>query len=310
MVGKSIVGMATQTPFTVAADCDLGAAAAPWLRAEGADVAIVRGEVPEALPNADAGGLAWQCAGDRVLIVLPCGIRFLVEGGETIRYATEDGVGTADLRLFLLGTAWPALAMQRGLLPLHASAIAEGADVHAFVGRSALGKSTLAAALAVRGHPFFADDVLLLDPSRLDAGAFCSRYEDLKLWPKALALVGVAAAGPVREVADYDKRYAVAPNLSSRVHGCLRTLHVLEASYAPGNPVRHLPLRGQRAIDALHGAIHRRPYAVAIIGRVRLFEWLTRLARHVDVFAFRRPMLAARFDEGVIALSRVLAGAP
>lgn len=289
------------------ADCDLGPAAAPWLRAQGADVAIARAEVPDALPDADAGGLAWQCAGDRVLIVLPCGIRFLVEGGETIRYAVEDGVGAADLRLFLLGTAWPALAMQRGLLPLHASAVAEGADVHAFVGPSAAGKSTLAAALAVRGHAFFADDVVLLDPNRLDTGAFCSRYEDLKLWPTASALVGVPEAGPVREVADYDKRYAVAPNLSSRVDGRLRTLRVLLESYDPGRSLRDLPLHGKRAIDVLHGAIHRRPYAVAIIGRVRLFEWLARLARHVDVFAFHRAMVPERFDEGVAALSRMLA---
>ena len=295
------------TPFTVTADCDLGAAAAPWLRAQGADVVIARGDVPDALPDADDGGLAWQCAGDRVLIALPCGIRFLVEGGEAIRYAVEEGVGTADLRLFLLGTAWPVLAMQRGLLPLHASAVADGANVHAFVGASASGKSTLAAALSVRGHPFFADDVLLLDPNRLDAGAFCWRYEDLKLWPNALALVGLPASGPVREVADFDKRYAVAPTLSSRVEGRLRTLRVLAESHQPGNPLRDAPLRGNVAIRAVYHAIHRRPYAVAITGRARLFEWLTRLVREVDVFAFHRAVTPARFDEGVAALSGALA---
>ena len=295
------------TPFTVATDCDLGVAAAPWLSAQGADVAIVRGEVPDALPDADDGGLAWQCAGDRVLITLPCGIRFLVERGEAIRYAVEEGVGAADLRLFLLSTAWPVLAMQRGLLPLHASAIADGANVHAFVGASASGKSTLAAALSVRGQPFFADDVLLLDPNRLDSGAFCYRYDDLKLWPKALALVGLPASGPVREVADFDKRYAVAPKLSSRVEGRLRTLRVLAESHQPGNPLRDAPLRGNEAIRAAYRAIHRRPYAVAIIGRARLFEWLTRLVRAVDVFAFHRAVTPARFDEGVAALSRALA---
>ena len=296
------------TPFTVTADCDLDAATSPWLVEQGADVAIARGEVPDALSDGvDAGGLAWQCAGDRVLIVVPCGIRFLVEGGETIRYEVEDGVGAADLRLFLLGTAWPVLAMQRGLLPLHASAIADGADVHAFSGASATGKSTLAAALAVRGHSFFADDVVLIDPNRLDGEAFCWRYEDLKLWPKALALVGVSGAGLVREVADFDKRYAVAPNFSPRVDGRLRTLRVLEKSYALGTPLRNTPLRGNKALRAVYDAIHRRPYAVAIFGRARLFEWSAHLLRLVDVSIFQRSVTPARFDEEVAALSRKLA---
>ena len=292
-------------PFTVKADCDLGAGAAPWLTERAADVIIERAPVPDTLPDADAGGLTWQCAGERLLITLPGGIRFLVVGGETIRYAVEDGVGAADLRLFLLGTAWPALAMQRDLLPLHASAIAEGANVHAFVGHSASGKSTLAAALAKRGHPFFADDVVLLDPN--DNEALCYRYEDLKLWPKAMALVGVADSGPVREVADFDKRYAVAPCRSTRVHGRLRTLRVLGRSYQPGSPLRHTPLQGKHALQAAYAAVHRRPYAVAIIGRTRIFAWLARLLRTIDVFAFDRAMTPARFDEDVAALSDRLA---
>ena len=299
----------TATPFTVTADCDLGAGAAPWVRESGADVAIARAQVPDALPNGAAGGLAWQHAENRVLIVVPCGIRFLVEGGETIRYSVADGVGAADLRLFLLGTAWPVLAMQRDLLPLHASAVAHGANVHAFAGVSAAGKSTLAAALAGRGFPFFADDVVLFDPmhvGRAGDETACYRYEDLKLWPRGLDLARVRAEGPVREVDDYDKRYATPPQRSQRVGGALRTLRTLEASYAPGRPLRDEPLHGRRAFQAVYNVVHRRPYALVIVGRARLFDWLTRLASHVEVFTFHRATAPARFDEGVAALSRTL----
>lgn len=294
------------TPFTVTADCDLGAGAAPWVRENGADVAIARAQVPDALPNLKAGGLAWQHAGNRVLILVPCGIRFLVEGGESIRYAVADDVGAADLRLFLLGTAWPALAMQRGLLPLHASAVADGANVHAFAGVSAAGKSALAAALAGRGFPFFADDVVLVDPMHVGHATACYRYEDLKLWPKGLDLARVPAEGPVREADDYDKRYATPAERSQRVAGDLRTLRTLEASYAPGRPLRDERLHGRRALHAVYNAVHRRPYALAIVGRARLFDWLARLLRHVEVFAFHRATVPERFDEGVVALSRTL----
>ena len=295
------------TPFTVAADCDLGRRAASWVRANGADVTIAEAPVPEALPNPESTGLAWQRSGDRVLIMPPCGIRFLVEGGETIRYQLADGVGSADLRLFLLGTAWPVLAMQRGLLPLHASAVACGANVHAFTGGSASGKSTLAAALAGRSSPFFADDVVLLDPMRFNEEAVCYGYEDLKLWPQGLALAAVPDDGPVREVADFEKRYAVPPEHTPRVDGALRTLRLLEVSYTPGNPLRDEPVHGRPALQIVYNAVHRRPYAVAIVGRDRLFEWLMRLLRHVDVFVFHRAFVPERFGEGVAMLSHTLA---
>lgn len=298
------------TPFTVAADCDLGRRAAPWVRANGADVTIAQAPVPDALPNPDSAGLAWQYAGDRVLIMPPCGVRFLVEGGETIRYQLADGVDSATLRLFLLGTAWPVLAMQRGLLPLHASAVACGANVHAFTGGSAIGKSTLAAALAGRGPPFFADDVVLLDPMRFNEEAVCYGYEDLKLWPNGLALAAVPDDGPVREVADFDKRYAVPPERAPRVDGRLRTLRLLEVSYTPGNPLRDEPVQGRAAFRTVYNAVHRRPYAVAIVGRDRIFEWLTRLLRHVDVFVFRRAFVPERFGESVDMLSQTLADHP
>ena len=49
-------------PFTVDADLDLGRAAAPYLRESGADVTIRRGVVPDALPDAQSRGVAYQCA--------------------------------------------------------------------------------------------------------------------------------------------------------------------------------------------------------------------------------------------------------
>src|SRR6185436_17962029 len=57
-----------------------------------------------------------------------------------------------------------AVLQQRGLLPLHASALLLGAGAIALLGPSRAGKSTLAAALARRGHPVLADDVVPVSP--------------------------------------------------------------------------------------------------------------------------------------------------
>lgn len=122
-------------PFTIAADLNLDEALEPWSRGHGADVTVARGAVPESLPHPEAEGIAWQYADGRLLLRTPCGVRFLVEGACTVRYALDGGASLRDCRLFLLRAALPALAVQRGLLPLCASAVVHGEGVCAFVGK-------------------------------------------------------------------------------------------------------------------------------------------------------------------------------
>jgi len=58
------------------------------------------------------------------------------------------------------------IAYQRGLLPLHASAIDTGKTCFAFCGESGTGKSTLAAILAQAGYPLLCDDLMIVHPDR------------------------------------------------------------------------------------------------------------------------------------------------
>ena len=60
----------------------------------------------------------------------------------------------------LLGQVIPLVAALRGLEVLHASAVVRGGLAFAFAGDSGVGKSTLAARLALRGNDLLADDVL------------------------------------------------------------------------------------------------------------------------------------------------------
>lgn len=297
-----------EVPFTVDTDIDLGQAAAPWMQTRG-DVRIRRGTVPRALAKVEMEGLTWQCAGGRLLITFPWGVRFLVEGGESIYYAADDGVDLPSLRLSLLSNAWIALALQRGLLPLHANAVASDTTVHACTAPSGEGKSTLAAALAARGHPFFADDVLLLDPAAFSEEARCYGYKDLKLWRDGAKLTGARLGQRVREVAGYDK-YFVEPLLRSPyLAGRLETLYELRRRVArrgskPAATIERVS--GGRAAKTLYRAIHRRRMALAVVGWERLSGWLMELIPHVSVFRFHRIVDEDRFDEGVTILSEAL----
>ncbi len=89
--------------------------------------------------------------------------RYLVSDGREIVVSPEAGALPLDVRAYLLGTLFVVLCQQRGLLPLHASAVGSGKGVVAFLARSGQGKSSLAAHLAQRGFRVVADDVCLID---------------------------------------------------------------------------------------------------------------------------------------------------
>ena len=256
-----------EVPFTVSADFDLAPRPGLALRARGADVSIRRAPVPDSLPCADARGPGWEHAGGRLLIRHPGGVRFLIEGGDTVRYEAEHGMTSEDMGLCLLGSPWAALALQRGLLPLHASAVSRAGAVHAFNGVSGAGKSTLAAALGGHGLAFFVDDLLLLEPASdgaKEAGAGCYGSAGLKLFPDALALTDATPGELVCE--GMLKRWARPAHRSPRLTGRLRTLHVL--SYRDGaGPCAIEPLAGRRAVIALYDALYRKRQTLAIAGR-------------------------------------------
>ena len=301
-----------EVPFTVACDFD-PARPEVALRSHGADVAVRRGVVPDSLPRAEARGPVWEHGDGRTLIRHPGGVRFLIEGGDTVRY-DAPGVPAGDVGAFLVGSAWAALALQRGLLPLHASAVgAPAGAVHAFAGTSGAGKSTLAAALGRHGLAFFADDLLLVDPTSFRAreAARCYGSPALRLWPRGAALTGAPLGEPVRE--GVLKRWADPAHPSSRAMGSLRTLHVLsdwDGRPWGDRPCAIEPLAGRRAVLALFESLYRKRQALAIVGRQRLFEWLlTASTRHVQVSMFHRPRSEQRFGQGVSALARALSTA-
>ena len=308
-----MTGRDEEVPFTVSADFDLAPRPGLALRAHGADVAVRRATVPDSLPCADARGPAWEHAGGRLLIRHPGGVRFLIEGGDTVRYEAKRGMAPDAIGLFLFGSPWAALALQRGLLPLHASAVSRAGAVHAFNGVSGAGKSTLAAALGGHGLPFFVDDLLLLDPASRgakEAGAGCYGSAGLKLFPDALALTDATPGALVCE--GLLKRWARPAHRSPRLTGRLRTLHVLsyrdDGGLGDAGPCAIEPLTGRRAILALYDALYRKRQALAIVGRRRLFEWLlTVAARHVRVSIFHRPRSEQRFGQGVAHLAAALA---
>jgi hypothetical protein len=86
---------------------------------------------------------------------------FLIDGPGGVIEAQPSG--SADAWEHRLGsTIMPLLLAERGDLALHASAVVADGEAVLFCGPSGRGKSVIAAALALRGHPVLSDDGVVL----------------------------------------------------------------------------------------------------------------------------------------------------
>jgi hypothetical protein len=129
---------------------------------------------------------------------------YLVNHGREIVVSPEAGALALDVRAYLLGTLFIVLCQQRGLLPLHASAVSSGKGVVAFLARSGQGKSSLAAHLAQRGFRVLGDDVCLID-TQTDQAMVIPAAPWLKLWRNSLEILGRQADGLERVFSEDDK---------------------------------------------------------------------------------------------------------
>jgi hypothetical protein len=84
---------------------------------------------------------------------------YRVEEGRRIFIEPLPDSQPEKIRLFLLGSVMGALLYQRGLFPLHGSAVATPWGAMIFVGTQGAGKSTLAAQFHRRGYRLLSDDV-------------------------------------------------------------------------------------------------------------------------------------------------------
>lgn len=220
--------------------------------------------------------------------------RYRVERGESILVDPLPGAAAGDVRLWLLGTALGALLHQRGLLPLHVSALALGGAAYAFCGDSGAGKSTLAAALHRRGLRVLTDDVGLAVPDA-DHVLFHPGFPRIKLWRDALDHFGLDTAPLTRDLTRADKYHLQLVEGFQDEPLPLRHLYMLERS--EDDRIHIEPLFGHRAI----GLIRDHSYRLGLVWRLgRAGDHLRqcgRIAQGVCVFRFSRPWRLELLDE-------------
>lgn len=135
------------------------------------------------------------------------GTRFVLDGAGTKMWGRYSApYSLEDFTTYLVGPVMGFVLRRRGITALHASAVSVNGRAVALCGPAGAGKSTTAAALALRGVPVLCEDVSALHEA---SGEFSvlSGYPRVCLWPNSVEmLVGTSDALP-RLTPGWEKRY-------------------------------------------------------------------------------------------------------
>jgi hypothetical protein len=148
-------------------------------------VHIRLGDVPEVLADAEHRH-GYQVNHNNVLLDIPDIARYLIRDGNEILVDPVPTADEKDVRLFLLGSAFGMLLHQRGILPMHASAIEVDNRCILFTGDSGSGKSTIAAFLHKNGYRILTDDVCAITFGHNNDPVAWPGFPRVKLWSDTL----------------------------------------------------------------------------------------------------------------------------
>jgi len=248
-------------------------------------IKIVTGDVPSVLNGATAQGVLWQAAPERFLLHVPDVARYLVEAGCRMTIEPAAKVKEEVVTRFARMSPLAALLYQRGILALHAAAVADGQGAVLLAGDSGAGKSALLAALLQRGWSLLSDDLAVVDLDEEERAIVRPTFPEVALWPDALGKL----ATDLDLLPRYDaNRYLLPlPDQLAVESKPLRAIYWLGVQSKDDIIRDHLS--GAERFRAVGALLYNSHIADALLDRVLYMRRAAAIARMTPVIHLRRP---------------------
>jgi hypothetical protein len=225
--------------------------------------------------------------GHTVTFMIPEIAVFQIKDGKEIIVSPFEGANEDIIRLYTLGSSFGALLLQRGIYPLHGSAIAINGKAYAIVGESGAGKSTLASAFMERGYQLLSDDVIAVKFNDDNQPMVIPSYPQQKLWQQSLDAFGISNE-ELRPIYGRENKF------------CKPVLEGFQSSPLPLGGIFELVKRGNssitlRSISSLEQLqkLYTHTYRQFLVPKMDLTEWhfkqSTILAELLPFYQVERP---------------------
>jgi len=232
--------------------------------------------------------------GDQYRITYCDGTDFVIDGaGREVWVTWPASMTVAEVSAYLLGPIVGVVMRLRGMTCLHASAVNVDGLAVAFLGREGAGKSTTAAALAVKGFPVLSDDTIALTESMHEWTA-APGYPRVRLWPDAAGAIrenaGASALIPPGETGSASRFHLNLQALQSRFQSSPLTVGLVYFLDEPDQQ-SHMSAEAMSPANALLALVPN-TYASRVLDRdlrAKEFDALSRFVERVPVRRLTRP---------------------
>lgn len=264
------------------------------------DIYIKLGKAPKEISYQNNQGVRYQSNKTEFLLQVDHVARFYVKNGNEIIIDTEKNQVDKEIRLFLLGSALGALFIQRGLLPIHGSAIKIGNRATIFSGSSGVGKSSIASFFLQKGVQVLTDDICLIDQNlELNPG-----FPKMKLWLDVLENLKLDTAS-LSQVRDDMQKYHL-PLESQFYTKSIKPerLIIIQTKNATSFEIEEL--YGIKKFNAIKNNTYRYRFVDGLEKRQEHFNILNKLLPEIKVYRVSRPQSPIMLKEFADFLTKKL----
>ncbi len=255
------------------------------------DVEIKLGEVPKQLKDITKQGVKYQAAKNEFLLEVDHIAKYYVNNGRQIIVDTVKTTVDKEVRLFLLGSAFGALFLQRGLLPVHGSTIKFGDSATIFTGLSGVGKSSIAAYFVSRGYNALADDISVVNHNLKVVPGF----PNIKIWNDVLQKLDFNKES-LAEIRPNVKKFQVPINDNYFNEPLpLKNIIIINTKNSPG--FEHEELTGIKKFNAIKNNTYRYRFVQGLEKQLDHFQILNKLLPEIKVYRVTRPQSPLLLNE-------------
>ena len=228
---------------------------------------------------------------------------FEIEKGSKIIVTPDFHIDEKKLEIYILGTCFGAIMIQRNEFPLHGSFIYNGEKGIGIVGESEAGKTTLAAAMVKEDWKIVTDDVIRVKYHQ-DVPEVFPSYPSQKLWSSAAKMLNLNIVSSKAVHNRIDKFYY---SDSKRFFSENARLNILiEIVPSDVGCVEIEVIEKQKSLNVLLSNTYR--YEIIDYSRKHKEHliFISRLCSDIDVYRIRRPRKGYTVNDEVKAIQKIL----
>jgi hypothetical protein len=222
-----------------------------------------------------------------VMFQVPNIATFLIREGSKISVSPINELNEDVIRLFLLGSCMGVILMQRGVFPLHGSAMVINGKAYAIIGESGAGKSTLASAFLDKGYQLLTDDIIAVSLSKDNIPFITPSYPQQKLWEESINYFGMEKKH-YRSIFGRETKYCIPVIGFSFDSYPLSGVFELVKNEKTGCKVT--PINGLKGLHTLYKHTYRN-YIITPLNLLEShFSFSAKVIDKIDLFRLERPL--------------------